>query len=101
MHCPSELDLIGEADGREIGNVQIAGEPVAICCDAVTDSLYVAIGSPGVIQVIDVGHMAVSGTVVTEAGAKTTALDALRRVLYVFKPNTCSVAAFRVRNNGT
>ena len=76
--------------------MQIAGEPDAIWCDAATDSLYVAVGSPGVIQVIDVGRMAVRETVVTEAGAKTTALDALRRVLYVFNPNTCSVAAFRV-----
>jgi len=87
---------LSSADGREVGKVQIAGEPDAIWVDAATDSLYVAVGSPGVIQVIDVGRMAVRETVVTEGGAKTTALDALRRVLYVFKPSSCSVAAFRL-----
>ena len=91
-----EAICLSSVDGRELGSVQIAGEPDAIWFDAVADSLYVAVGSPGVLQVIDTGRMAVRETVATEEGAKTTAFDTRRRVLYVFRPNSCSVAAFRV-----
>jgi DNA-binding beta-propeller fold protein YncE len=92
----SDVFCLSSADGREVGRVKIAGEPDAIWFDATTDSLYVAVGSPGVVQVIDVRGMVLRETVVTEAGAKTTALDTHRRVLYVFRPNSCSVAAFGI-----
>src|SRR3989442_1393873 len=55
-----------------------------------------AVGRPGVGQVIDTGRMVVRETVATEEGSKTTAVDTRRRVLYVFRPISCSVAAFRV-----
>ena len=87
---------LSSADGRELGRVQIPGEPDAIWFDATTDGLYVAVGRPGVVQVIDTGRMVVRETVATEEGSKTTAVDTRRRVLYVFRPISCSVAAFRV-----
>jgi DNA-binding beta-propeller fold protein YncE len=92
-------DLIGLStnDGRELGSVEIAGEPDAIWFDGAADSVYVAVGSPGVVQVVDTSRMAVLETVVTEEGAKTTALDTQRRVLYVFKPKSCSLAAYRLQ----
>jgi hypothetical protein len=77
--------------------VEIAGEPDAIWFDGAADSVYVAVGSPGVVQVVDTSRMAVLETVVTEEGAKTTALDTQRRVLYVFKPKSCSLAAYRLQ----
>jgi DNA-binding beta-propeller fold protein YncE len=91
-----DLICLGTSGGRELGTVQIAGEPDAIWFDAATDSVYVAIGSPGVVQVIDAGRMAVHETAVTEEGATTTALDTRRRLLYVFKPTSCSAAVFRL-----
>lgn len=92
-------DLIGLSanDGRELGRVEIAGEPDAIWFDGAADSVYVAVGCPGVVHVVDTARMAVLETVVTEEGAKTTALDTRRRVLYVFKPKSCTLAAYRLR----
>lgn len=91
-----ELIRLSANDGRELGSLGIAGGPDAIWFDGAADSVYVAIGSPGVVQVVDTARMALLETVVTEEGTQTTALDARRRVLYVFKPMSCSVAAYRL-----
>jgi hypothetical protein len=58
--------------------------------------VYLAIGDPGVVQVVDAGDMAVVETVETGAGAHTLALDVRRQQLYVFRPSTCSVLAYSV-----
>lgn len=92
----AELISLSAHDGRELGRVQIAGVPDAIWFDAATESVYVAIATPGVVQVIDASHMSIRQVVVTEEGTQTTAFDAKRRLLYVFKPKSCSVAAFRL-----
>jgi len=91
-----DLICLGSGDGKELARVPIAGEPDAIWNDGAAASLYVTIGQPGVVQVVDTGRMAVRETVATEEGAKTTALDPRRRILYVFKPISCSVAAYQV-----
>ncbi len=83
-------------DGRELGRVPIAGGPDAIWVDPARSRLYVAIGHPGVVQVVDTGRMAITETLATEEGAKTTALDIRRRILYVFRPASCSIAAFQI-----
>ena len=82
--------------GRELDKVAIAGVPDAIWFDAATSSVYVAIGEPGVMQVVDTRRMAVVEAIETEWGTQTTAVDLRRRALYVFKPITCSVAAFHI-----
>jgi DNA-binding beta-propeller fold protein YncE len=92
----AELISLSTGDGRELGRVQIAGVPDAIWFDPAADSVYVAVATPGVIQVIDAARMSIQQTAVTEEGAQTTAFDAKRRALYVFRPKSCSVAAFRV-----
>lgn len=91
-----ELIGLSTNDGRELGSVGIAGGPDAIWFDGAVNRVYVAIGSPGVVQVVDASRMAVLETVVTEEGTQTTALDIRRRVLYVFKPTSCSLAAYRL-----
>jgi hypothetical protein len=57
--------------------------------------LYVAIGNPGVVDVIDTVAMTRSEQVTTEAGAKTTAFDPVRQQLAVFLPSACRVALYR------
>jgi len=91
-----ELICLSSADGHQLGTVQIAGEPDAIWFDADAGSLYVATGRPGVVEVVDTDRIAVADTLVTQEGAHTTALDIQRRMLYIFKPISCSVAAFRI-----
>ena len=91
-----EVICLDSADGTELARVPIAGGPDAIWFDRAGARLYVAIGTPGVVQVVDTDRMVVTKTLVTGEGAKTTALDTRRRIIYVFKPVSCSVAAFQI-----
>lgn len=87
----SVLDLTTD---REIGRVPIAGEPDAVWYSSTAKSIYVAIGDPGVIDVLEARAPEVVQQVKTEAGAHTTAFDSQRRRLYVFLPATCRAAVF-------
>ncbi len=52
-----EVICLDSADGRELARVPIAGGTDAIWFDCAGASLYVAIGRPGVVQVVDTGRM--------------------------------------------
>ncbi|HKV44717.1 MAG TPA: YncE family protein [bacterium] len=80
--------------GRELASVAIAGEPDAIWYNADRSHLYVAIGQPGVLDVIDTREMALAQEIATEAGAHTTVLDRTRQLLYVFLPRSCRAAVY-------
>jgi DNA-binding beta-propeller fold protein YncE len=80
--------------GRELSGVAIAGEPDAIWYNPDRSHLYVAIGRPGVIDVVDTREMALAQEVATEAGAHTSAFDRNRQLLYVFLPHTCQAAVY-------
>ena len=80
--------------GRELARVAIAGEPDAIWYNPDRSRLYVAIGQPGVVDIIDTHEMAVAQECPTEAGAHTTAFDRARQLLYVFQPRSCRAAVY-------
>jgi DNA-binding beta-propeller fold protein YncE len=75
-------------------------EPDAIWFNARLQVVYVAIGDPGLIDIVDARHMVVSQRLTTEQGAHTTAFDAERQRLYVFLPRTCQAAVYATRDNG-
>ncbi len=85
------LDL---ATGHELGSVPIAGSPDATWYNARRARLYVAIGKPGVLDVINTDSMSVEQEIPTEEGAGTTAYDEQRQLLYVFLPGTCRAAIY-------
>ena len=85
------LDL---STGAEVGSVPIAGGPDAIWFDGASARLFVAIGKPGAIQVVNTLTLSVDETVECALGTQTTALDKLRRRLYLFEPGSGSVLAF-------
>ena len=80
--------------GREVAGVAIAGEPDAIWYNPDRSHLYVAIGQPGLVDVVDTREMALAQALPTEAGAHTTAFDRTRRRLYVFLPQSCRAAVY-------
>jgi hypothetical protein len=88
----SVLDL---DSGAELASVRIAGAPDAIWYNAGRGLLYVAIGEPGVVDVIDTASVARAEQVVTLAGAHTTAFDPVRQLLAVFLPGSCRVGLYR------
>lgn len=89
-----QLVALDAATGRLLGTVALSGTPDVIFLDPALGRLYVAVGDPGVIDVIDVRAMRRLETVPTEAGAHTTALDGRRHWLYVFLPETHRAAVF-------
>jgi len=91
------LDLTRD---QEVASVPISGEPDAIWFNAKRHELYVAIGSPGWIEVLDCQRMRVAERLETEQGAHTTAFDPRRQLLYVFLPQSSRAAAYEVDRDG-
>jgi len=88
------LVAIDPASGRAVGDVPLSGPPDVIFLQGESGRLYVAIGDPGVIDVINVRTMQREEVVPTEAGAHTLALDRKRRKVYAFLPQTHRAAVF-------
>jgi DNA-binding beta-propeller fold protein YncE len=88
------LVAIDAASGRVVGDVPLSGTPDVIFLDPRSGHLYVAVGEPGVIDVIDVGTMRRTEVVPTEAGAHTLALDRKRSKVYAFLPRSHRAAVF-------
>ena len=89
-----QLVSMSASTGRVLGSAPLSGAPDVIFLDPACARLYVAVGEPGVIDVIDTDAMKWVETVPTEPGAHTTALDPRRRKLYAFLPRTHRAAVF-------
>ena len=90
----SSLLAIEAGSGRVLADVPLSGAPDVIFLHPQSVHLYVAIGDPGVIDVIDIGTMRREEVVPTEAGAHTLALDRNRRKIYSFLPQSHRAAIF-------
>jgi DNA-binding beta-propeller fold protein YncE len=88
------LLAIDAASGRVLGDIPLSGAPDVIFLHPQSGHLYVAIGDPGVMDVIDIGTMRCAQVVPTEAGAHTLALDRKRSKVYSFLPQSHRAAVF-------
>jgi DNA-binding beta-propeller fold protein YncE len=77
-----------------LGSVALPGEPDVVMHDAALARLYVAIGSPGVVSVIDDHRLETVQTVSTESGAHTIGWNPDTRTLYAFLPRSSGAAVF-------
>jgi len=89
------LFAIDAASGRVLGDVALSGAPDVVFLNPRFGRLYVAVGDPGVIDVINVVTMQRITTVPTEAGAHTLALDRRRNKVYAFLPRSHCAAVFQ------
>jgi DNA-binding beta-propeller fold protein YncE len=89
--------LLDLASGESRDSIAIGGEPDAIWFNEVHHRLYVAIGKPGLIEVVDTTALKVVEQVETEEGAHTTAFDPIRQQLYVFLPRSYRAAVYTDR----
>jgi DNA-binding beta-propeller fold protein YncE len=80
-------------DGRVIGSADLPGEPDVIMHDAAAGRLFVAIGDPGVVVVVDDATLGIIETVETEGRAHTIAWNADNKTLYAFLPARGGVLA--------
>jgi DNA-binding beta-propeller fold protein YncE len=93
--CDAGVLLAIDPDsGGVVGDVGLSGAPDVIFLHG-RSRLYVAVGDPGVIDVIDVETMRREEVVTTEAGAHTLALDRKRNKVYAFLPQSHRAAVFR------
>jgi DNA-binding beta-propeller fold protein YncE len=83
------------SSGSQVGAAGIPGVPDATWYNAGRRLLYVAVGDPGLIEVVDTTTMTRAEVLVTEPGAHTTAFDPIRQRLAVFLPGSCRVALYR------
>jgi DNA-binding beta-propeller fold protein YncE len=88
------LFAIDAASGHVLGDVPLSGAPDVIFLNHRTGHLFVAIGDPGVIDVVDIAEMRREEVVPTEAGAHTLALDRKRSKVYAFLPRSHRAAVF-------
>jgi DNA-binding beta-propeller fold protein YncE len=89
--CDSKrLVTLNQKTGQVLNELDLSGSPDVIFFNAVLKHLYVAIGDPGVIGVIDTHVMTRMETVPTEKGAHTIAFDADRNKGYAFAPQSHS-----------
>jgi DNA-binding beta-propeller fold protein YncE len=94
--CDAGILLAIDPDsGDVLGDVGLSGAPdVIFLLQRSFGRLYVAVGDPGVIDVIDVETMRREEVVTTEAGAHTLALDRKRNKVYAFLPESHRAAIF-------
>jgi len=88
------LFAIDAASGRVLADVSLSGAPDVIFLNSRSGHLYVAIGDPGVIDVIEVATMRRKEVAPTEEGAHTLALDRIRSKIYAFLPRSHRAAVF-------
>jgi hypothetical protein len=89
-----ELVVLDARSGNVLDRMPIGGVPDVIFFNPVLRHLYVTIGEPGIIEVLDTDRMGLLETVPTEEGAHTTAFDATRDRIYAFLPQTHRAAIY-------
>jgi DNA-binding beta-propeller fold protein YncE len=91
----SVLVALDAESGQVRWELPLSGRPDVIFLHSVSRRLYVAVGDPGVIDVINVDSRTREETVRTEIGAHTIALDQLRHKVYAFLPRSHRAAVFQ------
>ncbi|MFN8629228.1 MAG: hypothetical protein U0838_02595 [Chloroflexota bacterium] len=98
LYCAADagrLLVLEPPDYAVVADLPLGGSPDVIFLDVALGLLFVAIGDPGLLEVIDVRARRRVETVATEKGAHTLALDAAEHRVHVFLPGSCRAAVYR------
>jgi len=98
LYCACDAGTLVALDsysGHTIDSLELSGVPDVIFLDPELSRLYVAIGEPGVIDVVDVAAWKRVEIVATERGAHTIALDATIHRVYAFLPESHRAMVFQ------
>lgn len=88
------LIVLNRTSGEVLGECRLSGAPDVVFLNRRHDHLYVAIGDPGVIDVIDTRTMEKIQSQATEPGAHTIGYDASTDRVYAFLPESHRAAVF-------
>ena len=86
--------IVVDPDGRVHTRLPLAGAPDVVMHDPDRGRLYVAIGSPGVVQSFSTHEPRLLETTATEEGAHTIGCDPSLRQLWVFMPRSSGAAIY-------
>jgi len=92
-----DLVSLDSKSGEVLGTLKLTGAPDVVFLNRSLAHLYVAIGDPGVIDVIDIDAWKTIEVVPTERGAHTLAHDEDSNRVYAFLPESHSAAVFQDR----
>ena len=81
--------------GEVVKTVDLSGVPDVVFLNVNLQHVYVAVGDPGVIDVIDAENCQRMATVKTEPGAHTIGFDAARNTAFAFLPQSHSAAVYK------
>jgi len=99
--CDGEKLVAVHLDSGEIRLIgELSGPPDVVFFNSRLSHVYVAVGTPGVIDVFDARRMALLETVPTEKGAHTLALDQQKNKVYAFLPATHRAAVYQDERYG-
>jgi DNA-binding beta-propeller fold protein YncE len=91
------LVALDVTSGAVIASLPLPGVPDVVMHDPDLHRLYVAIGEPGLVYVVDSNRLAHLETIETEHGAHTIGWDPVRKQLYAFLPASCGAAVYEER----
>jgi DNA-binding beta-propeller fold protein YncE len=97
LYCAADgnaLVVLNRDTGTVVAHLPLPGVPDVLMHDPELRHLYVAIGEPGVISVVDTDQLEIIETVATEPGAHTLGIDPDRRAIYAFLPTTSGAAVY-------
>lgn len=80
------LFSLSASNGALIKETELSGKPDVIFFNPSRKHLYVAVGDPGVIDVIETDSLKLLETIPTEKGAHTLAYDSQRNKVFAFLP---------------
>jgi len=101
LYCACDggkLVRVDSGTGVLRGMLELSGPPDVIFLNQPLQHLYVAIGDPGVVDVIDTSTWRRVETVQTEPGAHTLAMDDAGHHVFAFLPKTHRAAVFEDRD---
>ena len=91
----AQLVVLDARSGKVEGQCALSGVPDVIFFNPARRQLYVAVGDPGVIDVLDTATMKRLGSVPTEKGAHTLAFAPADDRVYAFLPQTHRAAVYQ------
>src|SRR5476651_2404381 len=97
LFCACDAAMLFALDARSgkiLSALPLSGKPDVTFFNPQRQQLYVAIGTPGVIDVFSTAPMEKVATIKTETGAHTTALSPAGDRLYVFLPGSHRAAVY-------
>lgn len=100
LYCAADgnaLVVLHRDTGAVKAILDLPGVPDVVMHDAALERLYVAIGEPGVIAVVDTGMLKHAETVPTEAGAHTIGIDPASHTVYALLPASDGAAVYQER----